>query len=338
MTPDSLVKISIGFLALAAFFAVLDVTAPIAIPATISLFLMMLITPLVQFLARYRIPRLLSTLAALALALLLLFTVIAILAVSLGDLQQRVAFYSTQMRETIEIWSPQLEQYGLVFGMQELRQMLDPSFLFRIASTSVTSFAELFKDVVIIFFITLFLSMEGPRLRTRLTRVVANEQIISGLLIQVTSDIRRYLVFKSLISLATGLLAGLFLFLLGVDFPLFCGLLTFVLNFIPTVGSIIATIPPLLIVLLQYNEPLSMLIKVLSGLVGMQVVIGNYLDPRIVGRSLNVSPLVIFGGMIFWGWLWGPAGMFLAVPIMVSFKALLRHLHGGERYASLLEG
>jgi AI-2 transport protein TqsA len=151
----------------------------------------------------------------------------------------------------------------------------------------------------------------------------------------VNKDVRKYIVIKSGASLATAALSYLVLFVAGVDFAALWGMLIFLLNFIPTVGSIVAVIPPTLLALVQF-EGLSTFIIVLSSLIAIQVLIGNILEPRFAGRSLNLSPLVILLSLVFWGKILGIVGMFLCVPITVILNIILANFESTKSIAILL--
>ena len=160
---------------------------------------------------------------------------------------------------------------------------------------------------------------------------------MSAVLKTVDSHVRQYLVTKTLISLGTGALTWLVLFLLGVDFALVFGFIAFVLNYIPNIGSSIAVIFPFILTLLQF-ETLAIPMGVLIGLGGTQLIMGNVVEPRIMGYSLNLSPLLILVSLIFWGWLWGIWGMVLAVPLMATIKIVFENLEHMKPVGKLMNG
>ena len=123
----------------------------------------------------------------------------------------------------------------------------------------------------------------------------------------------------------TGVLSGLVAWGFGVDFPFIWGTLTVLLNFIPNIGSMIAVMPPVLLALVQFDG-LARPVTLLAALTTIQVTIGNFLDPRWLGRSLSLSPLVVFVMMVFWGWVWGIVGIFLAVPLTILMKIAFEHI------------
>jgi Predicted permease len=133
--------------------------------------------------------------------------------------------------------------------------------------------------------------------------------------------VQRYLGIKTGASLATGLLVGAFNLAIGLDFYILWGVLAFVLNYVPSIGSIVAAVPPVALALVQLGPGWA--VAVLIVYIGVNLTIGNFIEPRILGRRLGLSPLVVILSLFFWGWVWGPAGMLLSVPMTVVVKLLL---------------
>jgi predicted PurR-regulated permease PerM len=151
----------------------------------------------------------------------------------------------------------------------------------------------------------------------------------------IRANVNRYMGLKALISLATGVSIWILLALIGVDFPGTWGLLAFFLNFIPAIGSIIAAVPAVLWALIQLGLT-SAVLTVLAYLV-VNIVIGNFLDPRIIGKKLGLSPLVVIISLIFWGWVLGPVGMLLSVPLTMIIKIALASSDNTRWFAVMLE-
>jgi predicted PurR-regulated permease PerM len=148
---------------------------------------------------------------------------------------------------------------------------------------------------------------------------------------EVSDAVRRYFAVKTLTSLITGVATGLFTLAVGLDLSAIWGLLAFLLEYVPSVGSMIAVVPPALFAFLQFDgfaRPLA----ITGGLIALQLVLGNYVDPKIEGRRMSVSPLVVLLSIVFWAWVWGPFGALLGVPITVTLTILARHF-GGMRWA-----
>ena len=152
---------------------------------------------------------------------------------------------------------------------------------------------------------------------------------------QVKESIVTYIKVKFFMSLCTGVGYGLICWIFGIDFALFWGFLAFVLNFIPTVGSIIATIPPLLLGLIQLGSPAA-IIGLMALLLAVQFTFGNIIEPRLMGSSLSLHTVVVVLGLVFWGYLWGVTGMVLSVPMLVLVKVILAQFKDAQIVVRLM--
>ena len=137
----------------------------------------------------------------------------------------------------------------------------------------------------------------------------------------ISSSINRYMVIKTITSLSTGIVIGIWLWFLGVDYALLWALLAFLLNFVPNIGSIIAAIPAVLLALVQFGVGKALMTAL--GYVAVNVIIGSLIEPRFMGRGLGLSTLVVFLSLVFWGWVLGPVGMLLSVPLTMILKIAL---------------
>jgi predicted PurR-regulated permease PerM len=179
---------------------------------------------------------------------------------------------------------------------------------------------------VLIFLV--FMLLGKPYFQNKIERAFPNSQgeRINQVTVSIASQISRYLSIKVMISAITGILVWLVLWLMGVDFAITWGVLTFLLNFIPTVGSIVATIPPVLLAVVQFYPNLWLAAGVLTTLLLIQQVIGNFIEPKLMGENLNLSPVVILISVVFWGWLWGITGALLSVPIAAALKIVCENI------------
>lgn len=171
------------------------------------------------------------------------------------------------------------------------------------------------------------------KLRTRFDDPVSADTI--GAAEEITVQVQRFLLVQSFTALLTGILTGLLCLVLGIDFALLWGLLSFVLNFIPTLGSIAAVVPPVLFALLQYGVGWQAPV-LLGGLALIEVVLGAYVDPKLQGRYLELSAFVVLLAITFWGWVWGIPGAFIAVPITAALVLVFKHVPQTEWVARLL--
>jgi len=179
--------------------------------------------------------------------------------------------------------------------------------------------AELARDAVVILLYVLFLLMEQHLFTSKMRRMIKDPgkyETTRKLIDRISSQIQSYLKIKSLVSLVTALISYAILLMIGVDFAGFWAVLIFFLNFIPTIGSIMATFLPMLLTLVQFDSFTPFFLVAIS-LISIQFLIGNIIEPKLMGKSFNLSPLVILLSLAFWGTIWGVLGMFLCVPIMV---------------------
>ena len=174
------------------------------------------------------------------------------------------------------------------------------------------------SDVMIILITLMFLLFERSTFLPKVSVALDNEkgQKLSALLGKINKQIAKYLTLKTIISLATGICFYLTALVTGLDFALLWGFLAFILNFIPTIGSIVVTGMTILMAVIQFTPDWVMILYVALLTISIEMVLGNIIDPRIQGVQLNISPLMILISLSFWGYIWGIAGMFLAVPIM----------------------
>ncbi|HNX98271.1 MAG TPA: AI-2E family transporter, partial [Candidatus Aminicenantes bacterium] len=209
----------------------------------------------------------------------------------------------------------------------------------RLITTTLGTFSSFLGDAVLVLLFLMFMLGGSESLKTRLRRSLAPDHASSFLRIYTAIDgrIQRYVVIKTAMSLATALLAGAILALGGFDFVLLSALLVFFFNFIPTFGSVVGTVFPVLIGFLQYGLCWRVGI-VLLGLMAMQFTMGNVVEPKITGRRLNLSPVVILASLLFWGWLWGMVGMVLSVPLTSVVKIGLEQIPSLRPVAAVLGG
>ncbi|MCB2197485.1 MAG: AI-2E family transporter [Bacteroidetes bacterium] len=200
------------------------------------------------------------------------------------------------------------------------------------------SITDLFGDAFLIIIYTLFLLLEEPFFSKKINAIYSrkdDQDDVEEILAKVDKSIGRYISIKTLVSILTGIASYIALLSLGVDAPIFWAFLIFILNYIPTIGSLIATTFPAIFAMLQFGELMpGVWVLIIVG--AIQLVVGNYIDPKLTGDSLNVSPLVVILGLAFWGAIWGIIGMFLSVPITVMLIIILSEIPGTRAFAILL--
>jgi AI-2 transport protein TqsA len=178
-----------------------------------------------------------------------------------------------------------------------------------------------FGTSLVVVILTIFMLSEARMFGRRLEAISQARGPNIARMLSATRDIQRYLAIKTVVSLATGLLAGLLCWAAGLDFYVLWGILAFALNFIPVIGSIVAGVPPVILALLIAGLPNALLVA--GGYLVINNFLGNFLEPILVGRRFGISTLVVVMSVLFWGWVWGPLGMLLAVPLTMMLKVML---------------
>jgi len=207
-----------------------------------------------------------------------------------------------------------------------------------LATSVAASFAGILASSGLIMIYILFLFLEQGNFDAKITELfgaIGSESNARKIIERIRSDIEKYITIKLATSSLTGIVSYVFLVLVGVDFPGVWGLLIFLLNFIPTVGSIIATIFPALIALAQ-SDGYSLFLLVLAGIGILQIMIGNILEPRLMGSSFNLSPIVILLNLGLWSYIWGIPGMFLCVPFLIILTIILSYFPQTRAIAIIL--
>jgi predicted PurR-regulated permease PerM len=311
-------------------------------PLFIGVFISYLIMPAHHWLTRHRIPSALSYVLIALVVLSVLGGVGAMLVKSVGALITKVPLYEKRLDLLVVKLNDVLP--WRIPGMQFERVRDIPLLEFvsaeKIADTLralAGTLAGWGTKIVVILFYLIFLVAEGATFRTRVENAFGDRQTrrIMGVVSTINKAISQYIAVKTLVSFMVASLSTIILGSFGVDFWILWGILTFLANFIPYVGSMAAVVPPIVLSFIQFDEPWKG--AIIGGLlIGAQLLTGNYLEPRIAGQKLGVSPIMILLSLAFWGWLWGVTGMILAVPIVVIIKIVLDNIQQTKPIATLL--
>ena len=322
-------------------FYLLTVGEKLLLPLVIATALWYLINTLAQSfhrieIAGYRLPILICRMAAVLMFLSLIWALINFLSASADEVLEVAPVYQENLTR-------RLRNLPFVdFAEFEGRSFIDlltewiniPSY----AATVASSFAGILASGGLILIYLGFLFLEQGHFTNKISALVANpekESEVTKIIAQIRDDIQRYVSIKLFTSSLTGLASYLYLLLVGVDFAGLWGLLIFLLNFIPTVGSIVATLFPALIALAQ-SEGYSLFIFVLLGIGVLQICVGNILEPRLMGSSFNLSPVIILLNLALWNAVWGIPGMFLCVPFLIIVAIVLSHFPQTRSIAMML--
>ena len=259
-------------------------------------------------------------LAVVAGALLLAGTVLARTAASFGE---NFNEYRTTLQSQVNSLEAALAARGVDISEQHLSDLLDPSRLLSLVKGTLTGVLGVLRDGAFVVVMVGFLLAEAAGLPAKIKVAFNIDDGTLGPWRRILDDMTGYLVVKTKTSLLTALLVTVAMWLLGVDYPIALGLLAFILNFVPVVGSIIAAVPAVLLALIAFGPAWAIVVAAVYGAVNVSI--GSVLEPRMMGERLGLSALIVFLSLVFWGFLLGPVGMFLSVPLTMLAKILLNN-------------
>ena len=290
----------------------------VLVPLLVAIFIAVLCTPLTRLLERIRIP----TGLAVAIVIILIIGTMTLVGTfvggSLAAFNDRLPFYQTRLDE---IFTEMAALLGQEVSVGRLLEMVQPGAAMGLVATLLNGIQGLLANFFLIAFSVIFMLLESSTFPAKMQLVLRASRGEPEYFKRFTSSVQRYLGIKTLTSLVTGLAVGMLAAGFGLDFPFLWGLLAFLLNFIPNIGSLIAAIPAVLLALIQFGGWESALIAL--GYFVINIAIGGIIEPRVMGRGLGLSTLVVFLSLVFWGWILGPIGMLLSVPLTMTAKIAL---------------
>ena len=309
------------------------------VPFALAVMVWFLLNALAKFIERitfkkWIFPNWLSLSIALLTMLGLLAIVIEMISRNIGEVINTAPIYQKNIEALFKTF---LQTFGLsnLPSMMELAKQVDVTSALSKLAGSLTVIAG---NTGIILIYVIFLLLEQRSLESKLNSLFKEpdrRKKVHEILTEIQRDIEAYIAIKTLLSVVTGLMSYIILIFLGVDYSEFWAFLIFLLNYIPTVGSLIATIFPALLALIQF-ESFTYFLVVFISIAVIQFVIGNIIEPRLMGRSLNLSALVVLFSLALWGSIWGVVGMFLCVPITVILMIIFSNFEKTRPIAILL--
>jgi predicted PurR-regulated permease PerM len=312
----------------------LRAAAPIALPFALSLLLAILSLPLLLWLQHKRVPTALAVLLTVLASIVCLGAIVLIVGGSVKSFTQEAPKYADRLQQMNAALLAWLQSKGIEVSPEIARGVINPGGVMALVGQMFNSLTLVLSNFVLVIITTIFILFEITQFPQKLRLVLDRQDSDSDTFTKIIVDVQRYLGIKTLISLATGILIGVWVAILGVDFPILWGLLAFLFNYIPSLGSILAAVPTLLLALVQLGPGPAALVGL--GYVVVNVALGTFVEPYFMGRKLGLSTLVIFLSLVFWGWVWGPVGMLLSVPLTMVVKILLENSENFRWVAVLL--
>lgn len=309
----------------------MQAASTILVPILVAAFLAVICMPLMRLMRRCQIPSGIAV-ALVVLAIIGVLTLVGIfVGGQIGEFTARLPFYEQQLNDKLTAVAAQFGQDVSIAGLLERIQPTSPMVL---VANLFSGLQGLFANFFLIIFTVIFILLESSSLPGKLQLVLTSSRRDSEFFERFTNGLQRYLGIKTIVSLVTGTAAGVLTAAFGLDFPLLWGLLAFLFNYVPSIGSLIAAIPAVALALVQFGFPQATMIAV--GYFVLNIAIGGIIEPRVMGRGLGLSTLVVFLSLVFWGWVFGPVGMLLSVPLTMTAKIALESSNRTAPIAVLL--
>ena len=307
------------------------------VPVLLAMFIAIIASTPIGWLTRRGLPNWLAVSLVLV-ALVLVATGLSLVIVQVvAEFTQEGTEYRSKIAERMNVFFDELQKLGVPVSQDTLRELFEKVDVLKITQDSLNAIGNFLSNSFLILLIVIFILAEATDWPKKLRTFLSDRELEIEWLNQFSSTLNRYIAIKTTTSLLTGTLVTILLTVLGVDFAILWGLLAFLLNYIPNIGSFLAALPAVAITLVQFEfDPWRVLIVVI-GYVVINVGIGAGIEPRFLGRTLGLSTLVVFLSLIFWGWMFGPIGMLLSVPLTMTAKIAFGTSKSTEWIAHLLE-
>ena len=328
MTTQSFSPTSRAIIVVAAvliIIAAMKASAAFIVPFLLAAFIAIICFPLMCKLQSKGLPK------GLSLTLVMLLLISAGLALtyligsSVTDFSRMMPMYQQKISTewgTVLTW---LNDHGISVT-EAIQDMINPAAAVGLISSILKGFGNVLTNSFLIILTVIFILMEAAGLAQKFGYLPgegagsgeAKGKMVSKVFVE---KLRSYMSMKTIISMVTGIIIGSSLWLIGVDYPILWAILAFMLNFVPNIGSIIAAVPAVLLTIVQLGFSSALLVA--SVFVVVNIIIGSFIEPKYMGRGLGLSTLIVFVSLIFWGWVLGPVGMLLSVPLTITAKLAL---------------
>jgi predicted PurR-regulated permease PerM len=311
-------RILIGAAALVIIIAGVNLAQSVVVLFLVSFFLALLGTPLVHWLKGKHIPSVFAVLIVMAGMVVILLLIGVQIGTSFSSFSDDLPLLQSRIREQVLGLMIMLKSKGIVVQESFFLDYVNPETIMSLTADLLTGLSSVLSDLVLILLTVAFILLEVSSFPLKLRAVLGDPKQKFPQFTKFADDMKHYMIIKTIISLATGILIAFWLFILGVDYPILWGFLAFLLNYIPNIGSIVSAIPVVILTVIQLGFGSALLVA--AGYTAVNFVIGNVVEPRLMGRKLGLSTLVVFLSLIFWGGVLGFVGAILSIPLTMTLK------------------
>lgn len=326
-----------GFAILAFIVVILagiKAASPIVVPFVLSAFIAVICNPIIDWSTKLRVPRVLSVLFLMAFIVLMGLWLAQVVGSSINEFSSQLPHYRDQLVEQFGWIIDKLRTLNIIISKEQILAYFDPGVALSMTTNILSGVGSVMANLFLIILTVVFMLFESETLPKKLHFALDDPDMRMKQIDRFLQSVNQYMLIKTLVSVTTGVIVGIGLAVIGVDYALLWAVVAFLFNYIPNIGSIIAAIPSVLLAFILLGPAAAGATALLY--FGTNMVMGNVIEPKYMGRGLGLSTLVVFLSLIFWGWLLGPVGMLLSVPLTMVVKIALESSKGGRWLAILL--
>lgn len=327
-------QILISMAALVVVIAGISAAKTILIPFLLSAFIAIISASPLFWMIRKGIPKWLAMLTVISAVLLMGLLVVSLVASSVNDFSANIPSYEVRLQKQATHLMMVASHLGIDLSSLDLTEVFNPGAVMKFFASILSAMGNALANTFLILMTVVFILLEASSFPHKLKAVTGGSQTVLERLHHFMENVKQYMAIKSAVSLITGILVIIILSIIGVDYPILWGVMAFILNFVPNIGSIIAAVPPMLLTIIQLNTFSAILVG--GSYLAINLVMGNMIEPRYMGKGLGLSTLVVFLSLLFWGWVLGPVGMLLSVPLTITAKIALESREDTRWIAILL--
>ncbi|MCK5818390.1 MAG: AI-2E family transporter [Psychromonas sp.] len=305
--------------------------APILVPFLLAFFVTIICNPVINFLEHYKMPR------SFAIALVIIFIFFGfvllggVITSAVTDFRRALPQYELELSNDLNLQVAWLMEHNFPISLSEVRKYVNPSKIMVLVTSTLSGFSSILSNTFLLLLTVIFMLGEGAIFTKKIQLVFGNESDVEDRVNHFFYSVNKYMAIKTIVSLVTAFIIGFVLWLINLDFFVLWALLVFLLNYIPNIGSIIAAVPAIALAFLQLGYMPALFVALLFIIVN--ILMGNVVEPKLMGRNLGLSTLAVFLSLIFWGWLLGIIGMLLSVPLTMILKIGLEKSKAGQNFA-----
>ncbi|OUS52290.1 hypothetical protein BM607_013925 [Shewanella sp. SACH] len=308
--------------------------SPIVVPFVLSSFLAVICNPAIGLMTKFRVPKWLAVILLMGFIVLMGLWLASVVGSSVNEFSKQLPQYRVQLVEQFAWILNKLHSFNIQISKDQVLAYFDPGMALSMTTNMLSGVGNVMANLFLIILTIVFMLFEAQSLPKKLHLALDDPDMRLKQIDRFLQSVNQYMVIKTLVSLATGVIVGVGLTIIGVDYAMLWAVIAFLFNYIPNIGSIIAAIPAVLLAFIQLGPAAAGGTALLY--VGANMVMGNMIEPRFMGRGLGLSTLVVFLSLIFWGWLLGSVGMLLSVPLTMVVKIALESSKSGNWLAILL--